>query len=246
MVSRIAIAALLTGAFLGVPAQANTQSLQPLEETSGANPVTNTAREWRFRVLLNDKDIGYHSFRVSKQDDAEQVEIEASFDVRILFINAYSYRHKNVERWTGECLSEIRSSTEDGGESFSVTGEARENRFVLDTNAGGQELASECVRTFAYWDPRLLDAPRLLNAQTGEWVDVQVADGGMEQFQVNGESIESRRYLLQMPEGTISLWYGTHGRWLALEAPAPGGRTLKYVPERLPPAGSEELRVVSR
>ena len=215
-------------------------------EVSPAGQAADAPREWRFRVLLNDKHIGHHSFRVSQQEGLEQVEIEANFDVRILFINAYSYRHRNIERWAGECLAEIRSTTEDGGESFSVAGAAREGRFVLDTQSGGQELASECVRTFAYWDPRLLDAPRLLNAQTGEWVDVQIADGGVEQLQVNGKSISARRYLLQMPEGTISLWYGPQDQWLALEAPAPGGRVLRYVPERLPSGQSEDRRRASR
>jgi hypothetical protein len=237
---------LLTGMMAAASAVANTGTVQAIDEVVPPGQGADTAREWRFRVLLNDKDIGYHSFRVSQQDGMEQVEIEASFDVRILFINAYSYRHRNVERWAGECLAEIRSTTEDGGESFSVAGEARESGFVLDTHAGGQELASECVRTFAYWDPRLLDAPRLLNAQTGEWVDVQVADGGVEQLQVNGEAIDSRRYLLQMPEGTISLWYGPQDQWLALEAPAPGGRTLRYVPERLPAGEPGDRRLASR
>lgn len=246
MVKVLARTTLLIGLVAAASVPANPGTLQAIADAVPPGAGAEAPREWRFRVLLNDKDIGYHSFRVSQQDGMEQVEIEANFDVRILFINAYSYRHRNVERWAGECLAEIRSTTEDGGERFSVDGEAREGRFVLDTHAGGQELASECVRTFAYWDPRLLDSPRLLNAQTGEWVDVQVADGGVEQLQVNGEAIDSRRYLLQMPEGTISLWYGPQDQWLALEAPAPGGRTLRYVPVSLPSGEPEERRLAIR
>ena len=53
----------------------------------------------RFRVLLDDKQIGYHTFTIADQGSAKVVKIKAEFDVRLLFIRAYSYQHENVETW---------------------------------------------------------------------------------------------------------------------------------------------------
>ena len=51
--------------------------------------AVDAGQQWRFRVYLDDREIGYHSFRVEQVGDYERVEIEASFDIRILFFNAY-------------------------------------------------------------------------------------------------------------------------------------------------------------
>ena len=47
---------------------------------------------------------------------------EAQFNVKFLFINAYSYSHKSDETWQGDCLQTITSSTDDNGEQYNVSG----------------------------------------------------------------------------------------------------------------------------
>jgi len=44
----------------------------------------------------------------------------------------------------------------------------------------------DCIMTFAYWNPRFLDQPRLLNAQNGEYLDVTVHDLGTDTVAVRG------------------------------------------------------------
>jgi hypothetical protein len=195
---------------------------------------------------MDDKDIGYHSFRVTERGDHEEVEIEAQFDVRFLFFNAYSYRHNNVERWENDCLREIRSTTRAGSDQFRLVGQARSASFEIETQDDRFDLDEGCVRSFSYWDPLILESSRLLNAQTGEWLEVAVQLAGEERIDVQGRSIPAQRYDLRLPDGTISLWYGAGDQWLALQAPAPGGRVLRYLPERLPAAFDEVRSLASR
>lgn len=203
-------------------------------------------REWRFRVLLDDKDIGYHSFRVREDGETKQVEIEASFDVRFLFFNAYSYRHNNVEQWRGNCLEQIQSTTRAGRDEFQVTGTARTDQFTVQTLDAEYALETDCARSFAYWDPIVLDSTRLLNSQTGDWIDVSVSEARAETLEIQGREVTANRYNLDLPDGRISLWYGAGGEWLALQAPAPGDRVLRYLPEKLPASFDLDTRVVSR
>jgi len=51
------------------------------------------AKEFNFKVLLNDKDIGHHRFSVEDQT----VNSDAAFDVKLWIIPAYKYRHKATE-----------------------------------------------------------------------------------------------------------------------------------------------------
>lgn len=74
----------------------------------------------RFRVYLGQDPIGEHSFQISPGPSGEQVLSRASFDVDILFFNAYRYRHESRELWRDGCLERIRASTDDNGKSFKL------------------------------------------------------------------------------------------------------------------------------
>ena len=192
-------------------------------------------QQWRFRVMLGKKEIGYHEFLVNRQEEQTLVEINAQFDVKILFINAYSYSHQNQELWLNDCLSRLESVTDDNGQMLSVLGEIDDSSFVVNTPSDRRAENATCVRSFAYWNPTFLESTRLLNPQTGEIIDVSISSQGDEMIEVVGETIAATRYALEMEDGTISIWYGRdNGQWLALEAPVSGGRVLRYELVELP------------
>ena len=56
-------------------------------------------REWRFRVFLDNKEIGYHEFRLKERDGQQLLETEANFEYKLLFIKLYEYTHENSEIW---------------------------------------------------------------------------------------------------------------------------------------------------
>jgi len=188
------------------------------------------AQEWRFKVYLDDQPIGYHNFRlVAQGDGGRTIDINAQFDVKFLFFNAYSYRHDNTEQWQQRCLRSLNSSTNDNGKVSGIRGELDGNRFFLDT--GSERTALDgCVMSFAYWDPNILQADRLLNAQTGEYVGIEVQPQGQEQVPVRDQLVIANRYRLLADKAVIDLWYAADsGRWLALRSKTDSGRTLRYL-----------------
>lgn len=192
--------------------------------------------DWKFGVLLDDKRIGYHNFTVTEDDGRQVLETEARFDVKFLFITAFTYRHENVEAWQGNCLASIDARTDSNGKELAVSGRRTDDAFEVSSASGTAELPS-CVQTFAYWKPDILEADRLLNSQTGEYEDVTVAFDGEDEVQVGERTIPATRYRLSAKAGDIMLWYAADdNRWLALEAPAKGGRTIRYQPVAVPDA----------
>ncbi|MFO1407010.1 MAG: DUF6134 family protein [Steroidobacteraceae bacterium] len=189
---------------------------------TGQPPV----REWQFQVLLDGKEVGWHRWVVRGDGEATEVESRASFDVRFLFLNAYRYRHEARERWHGACLDELEARTETNGDVEEVAAASLGDGLMVASPSGDARLPG-CVMSFAYWNPRILGATRLLNSQTGEWLPVRVTDLGSEPVSVSGRKVTATRHRLTAPGLAIDLWY-TGDRWVALEAPTPGGRTLRY------------------
>ena len=86
-----------------------------------------------------------------------------------------------------------------------------------------------CVKTFAYWNPDILDEPELLNSQTGELLQVDIEPVANETVTVRGEQVPARRYRLLAKNMELDIWYSQdQGRWLALESTVKGGRKLRY------------------
>ena len=186
-----------------------------------------SSRTLVFDVFLDGKKIGYHRFEIDGSRSNAAVRSEASFDVKFLFVTAFSYRHSATENWEGGCLEEIEARTDSNGKKLNVVGERAGDAFVIDT--GEQEARlPECVMSFAYWNPGFLEQPRLLNPQTGEYLYVEVQELGEDVVRLDGREIPARSVRLTARQMDITLWYSENAEWLALESVAKGGRILRY------------------
>jgi hypothetical protein len=190
--------------------------------------VASQSKEWRFRVFLDDKEIGYHHFELRPSEGGARLLSEAELNVKVLFINAYDYVHRNEEWWNGDCLVQLRSTTDDNGKQYKVEGLAQQDSFVIETRTDREDVRG-CVRSFAYWSPEVLkDADRLLNAQTGEYVPVRLDYVGREPVTARGTVIDAERYRLSGEKLVIDLWYSEGREWVGLESITEGDRRLSY------------------
>ncbi len=165
------------------------------------------------------------------------------FDVKVLFINAYSYKHNNSERWQGDCLLTLQSETNDNGDRLAVTGSTFDDQFVVTANTNAtnnkEDNIDACPMSFAYWNPAFLGATELINAQTGKLTPVQIEATGSESVTVAGEPMTANTYTVMLDDQIIRLWYAADDyRWLALETPARGDRVLRYQATRVPAGGA--------
>lgn len=190
--------------------------------------------KWQFKVTLDDKVVGSHTYLVTNNGETTLVESNAELDVKVLFITAFRYRHASDELWSADCLQKIEATTKSNGKNFQVNGLAESDQLRLKTN-NGETVLDSCVQTFAYWNPAILDADYLLNPQTGEHVKINVTPLGQEPVRYKGELVEAKKYRLtnnhpdENKRVDISLWYAADTtQWLALRSVAKGGRILEY------------------
>ena len=218
--------------------------------TLAANAFANLpeSSQWQFKVLLDNREIGTHHFTVTDSNGQQTIQTEASFDVNVLFINLYRYRHQSTEVWQGNCLRSIDSETNANGKPFLVAGklvagQAKDNYFQVSTAIVEKELPP-CIMTFAYWNPAFLAEDKLLNSQTGIYEDVTITRLGEESFQFNGKPVVAIKYHIDLKAGPITLWYSANNfRWLALESVAAGGRILRYEPLTITSNGGDAASI---
>lgn len=192
---------------------------------STSEPPTGT---WNFKVSLDDSPVGYHQFSVTGKDQTRKVSSKASFDVKLLVFNAYSYRHEAAESWQNNCLTRIKTQTDDNGALTELSGNLEPAGFKL-FKQGSESSLPECVWTFAYWNPNLVEQKNLLNPQTGEYLKVDFKLRGEEKLKVGNKELNARHFFLNAGKFQIDLWYGAaDGRWLALDSKLEGGRILHY------------------
>ena len=185
------------------------------------------ADAWRFRVYLDEREIGYHNFYLEESGDTRELLSEANFEYRLVFVKLFHYEHQNRETWSGNCLQSVASRTDSNGEPYRVDGRLEPGSFRVEGSAGEAELP-ECVMSFAYWNPAFLEQGQLLNTQNGEFLDVEISPPVEEPLTVRGEQQPSYRYRLEAGELRLDLWYSENNEWLALESEVRGGRKLRY------------------
>lgn len=185
------------------------------------------ANEWNFEVYLNEKKVGTHLFEVMEAADQRQVQSTANFKVKFLFFNAYRYEHTATERWDDNCLARFDARTKVNGDPIEVSGASAESGFIVEKSES-TELLPECVMSFAYWNPEFLKQERLLNPQTGDYLDVDVELMGTDTLQVRGEMVDAQRYKITAKDIDLLVWYANDSEWVALESVAKSGHIIRY------------------
>lgn len=185
-------------------------------------------KSWQFDVFLGDKAIGYHHFQATDLEDGLLMRSDAEFQVKVLFFTAFDYMHTNSEVWRDGCLQSIDATTNANGKKSEVLGKLAGDTFVVETGSASRHVA-ECVASFAYWNRDLLQREQLLNAQTGEYVEVESKSLPQDRLKLGNNEVTVDKVQLKAKGVDIVVSYATDtGAWVALDSTLKNGRTLSY------------------
>ena len=196
-------------------------------------PSLSYAQEWAFDVYLDKSKIGQHTFTLTENDGLMQIISKAKFNVKVLFVNAYSYDHEAKETWNKGCLSSIDSKTAENKVYTALKGKQEGSNFVLDITGKNKRTLPECVSTFAYWNSKIVEKKELLNPQNGEFQKTNFENLGTENILVKNKATDTTHYRLLSAPGSkikldIELWYANNKDWVALKSVTPEGYNIYY------------------
>lgn len=185
----------------------------------------------RFRALRNGDPIGTHRLQFTEDGGRLTVDIEILFEVKILFLTVYSYRHTNRETWQDGRLVAIETRTDDNGDRFRVSGRAVGDRFEVDGSSGRLSLPADIVPS-SYWDESMATRGEWLDTQAGKLARSAVKPQPAEAVRVGRRTVQAKAYSL-VGDITCDLWYH-QGEWVKLLFTGEDGSTIEYV--RMMPA----------
>jgi hypothetical protein len=183
-------------------------------------PVEPIETNLDFKVFINDREVGSHNFRLFEQGENLQVSSTMHLDFKVLLIKKIKYHHQAEEVWQGGCLVSLKSQTLKQGKTFTVNASSS-SEGLLVANAEGSRTIDGCARGFAYWNPRFLEADFLLNAESGEYLPVEISTSLSEQNNIT-------HMLIAGPQADVRLQYDAAGNWLSLESELQIGGLIRY------------------
>ena len=187
-------------------------------------PVTAAAQNWNFDVSMDGKPIGTHQFVLSDTANNQQIlKSEAKFNIKILSISFFKYHHQATETWENTCLKKLEAKTQENSKTTLVKGIQEKTSFKL-SSPNSTEINAECIMTFAYWNPKILQQKKLLNPQTGDYLSANISALGQETIFAKGQSVKAEHYKIDTAKFKIDIWYGQDNEWLALQSLTEDGR----------------------
>jgi hypothetical protein len=195
------------------------------------SPTLGFTKTWDFDVFMDGKQIGTHQFVLSEKENSLKIlRSEAKFDVKFLGINFYHYYHQADEVWENNCLKKVNAETQENSKVTTITGfqDFQDKPIFKVLSKKTQEIPSECIMTFAYWNSKILQQPKLLNPQTGEFLAVNISTIGKESILVKGLSVNAEHFKIDTKKFKLDVWYDVDGEWLALQSQTTDGR-IDYV-----------------
>jgi hypothetical protein len=181
----------------------------------------------RFRIVRDGKQIGSHAVSFETAGSGLRVATAIDLEVKIAFIPAFRFSHRGVERWEGDRLVELKSTTNENGERFEVTGWLAADGLQIVAPNGTTLAEASAFTTNDLWNRHALQARNLVDAHHGGIVGIVSRPETAEEIQVGDRRVAASRYRIISPFLAGTIWYDDAGRWRKSEFEIKGER-LEY------------------
>jgi hypothetical protein len=190
--------------------------------------------ELRFQVLRDGGAFGSHVLRFMREGGRIVVDGTIDLEVRIAFITLFRYTHRKREVWEGDRLVAFDSTTDDDGTKYVVTVRPTDGGLRVEGWDGTHVVPADTPPA-AYWRPRMILSPLLINTQYANIEETKITDLGTEAVVAGGRSLQGRRHAIEGRWGTVETWYAGE-EWLKLMFRIRGS-TIEYVRQTPVPGG---------
>ena len=169
---------------------------------SAMMPAWASDHDANFLIKRAGKVIGYHVVDVTETETGAIVETRIRMRVKFGPIPLFKYDHSAVEEWRDGQLYSLQSETNNNGEDLFASVSRIDGQLVIE-GSGYEGAAPLSALPSSYWNKALTDAETMINTQTGELIEISVAEMG-KSYAPHGAPAEQFRLT-----GTLDLdlWY---------------------------------------
>jgi hypothetical protein len=181
-----------------------------------------------FRVLRKGSEIGTHRVAFTPTSSGFDVDVAIELVVKVAFITVFRYRQTAHDSWQGGNLVAADYTTDDDGRQTSVHVRETHGRLRIDGAAGRREAPLGTMTDLSFWNESIIDAPRLVDSQTGELGIMRTEARRRERVTIKGRHVEAKRYSVSGSHDRGGhVWY-VDGQWVKASF-ITRGEALDYV-----------------
>ena len=201
-------------------------ALPRLAGVSAATVMPTSSVNRRFSVLYAGDRIGAHTITYSVANGETRIRTGIDLAIKALFFTVFAYSHRSEETWRDGRLTSLKSRTEDGGETFDVSGEATPLGFRIVGKAGPFIAPAGTLTSNSLWTPAALEQTTVVDAQHGGVIGVSAHRIGDEQIAIGGRTVHATRYTFITPYLAGSIWYDQENLWVRGDFERDGSKIL--------------------
>jgi Family of unknown function (DUF6134) len=175
--------------------------------------IAQTLPDYRFRVLRQGSEIGTHTVTFRDSGQVRLVRTAIDLRVRVAFVTAFRFTHESDEEWSAGRLVSLRSSTNDNGTRYEVTGAPHGDGFRTVGPAGPFTMPGNLMTSNAVWTPDFMRQHLVINAKEGGEMGIS-AKRLAEEVLSGSPGASMTKYRVISPRTAGLIWYGSDGRWL--------------------------------
>ncbi len=190
---------------VALAAAAQTASAGTPSASSGAAPTVHRV----FDIMRQGSKIGTDTFDIVRHGDVSDVTIVTHVLVKVMFVNAYRYDHKETASWKGSQLVSFTSTTDDNGTNHEVSATQNGGKLALDVDGSKSELSKAMVPA-SLWSADVSNKSQLFDPGNGKHLSTKPEDLGEELVNVRGAP-QQLRHLKLSGQFARELWFDKDG-----------------------------------
>ncbi len=162
-----------------------------------------------FAIMRNGVQIGQHDINLSTEGATTTVDFRTQIEVKVMFINAYSFSYVGRETWTDNSFASFRSQTNDNGTMLAVNASASSDKVSIV--ADGKRIdAPKVTIPASFWNLDFVGRTEFFNTETGQPIKINITDMGNEQISTRMGQKLAHHYRLR---GGLDrdLWFDQNG-----------------------------------
>ncbi len=136
-------------------------------------------------------DIGTYTDTIEQNGDTLRIDTQLRVAVKILGIVVHREEADRTELWRANRLVSFHSITTTNGKPIEVSGEARENGFVINSPSG-TAVAPATIYTSSPWSTRLPNSGLMMSTKTGRVEAIQAMGSEQALIPVSGSEVPVR------------------------------------------------------
>jgi hypothetical protein len=172
-----------------------------------AGPAANVHRV--FDIMREGSQIGTNTFDITRSGDTTEVKIVTHVLVKVMFVNAYRYDHKETASYKGTQLVSFTATTNDNGTDHEIAAEQKDGKVILTVDGDTREAAKGIVPA-SLWSADISNKPQLFDTGNGKLLSTKPRDLGDEMVEIHGVS-QHLRHIKLSGQFDRDLWFDKDG-----------------------------------